>query len=163
MVRGAEGAGGSCAPCMLRVSGMSLGNGKNEETCFKNRFQPVRIRLGAATTSGTCLSPAGNPDLLNLNFASAGKPAAVTHAHTYVDPLNRLATSAEQSNWSRTFVYEGFGNLWMGASSGGQVDTFTHPDDTWYGVQNRLHNTILGIHSRRGGKPGCDRGIGAGL
>jgi RHS repeat-associated protein len=142
------------------IRGMTVGT-KYEETCFNNRLQPLGIRLGAATTSGTCVNP--GTDLLNLTLgygtdptknngnlrsqtiASAGLPAAVTQNYTSYDGLNRLTAATEGANWSRTFGYDAYGNMWVASGSGVPVDPFT-PSQGWINAaNNRLVNAGLGI------------------
>jgi hypothetical protein len=118
---------------------------KYEETCFNNRLQPFGIRLGAATTSGTCVNPgtdllnltlgygpaaSNNGNLISQTIASAGLLSAVTQNYTSYDGLNRLTAASEGANWSRAFGYDAYGNMWLASGSGVPVDPFT-PSQSW--------------------------------
>ncbi len=113
------------------LSGMTLGSGKYEETCFNSRLQPTGIRVGTAATG--C---ANSSDLLNLAFgygstnnngnltndgivASGG--ANVTQSFVY-DGVNRLSTGSEVANstttWSRAFSYDQWGNMCLSGAGG---------------------------------------------
>jgi len=124
-----SGAGGYSYAANGSVQQMTLGNNLLEETCFNNRLQPRGIRVGSASTSGTCIDP--GTDLLNLGFSYgstganngnvsvativARPPAAakvsVSQAFTY-DALNRLKTAGEAGSpgWQQLYVYDPLGN-----------------------------------------------------
>ncbi len=111
-------------------TGIAFGNSKFEETCFNNRLQPTVIRLGSATTNGTCTDP--GTDLLNLGFTygtastNNGNVTAATimarpgahfnFSQTFgYDGLNRLKTASEANagaytGWNQSYVIDGVGN-----------------------------------------------------
>jgi RHS repeat-associated protein len=61
------------------------------------------------------------------------------------DALNRLVSTGEGSNWSRTFNYDAVGNMWAGG--GGQaLDSFTPQSADWISASNnRLVNPGMNI------------------
>jgi RHS repeat-associated protein len=138
-------------------NGMNLGNTKFEETCFNTRLQPTGIRVGTATTNGACTNSgdllnlglnygttANNGNLQSQTIASAGLSSAVSQSYSY-DLVNRLTGASEGSNWSRTFGYDAFGNMWA-SGTGVAMNSFAPLNSNWINsANNQLQNSSLGI------------------
>jgi RHS repeat-associated protein len=127
------------------MSGLKLGNGLVESTVYNSRLQPTSIQAGTLLTLGFDYGPSStnNGNLLSQSITGAG--GTFSQSYTY-DAVNRLASAQEGATWSRTFGYDGFGNMWVEANSGVTLDPFTPTGPSSYDTAtNRFVNAGLGI------------------
>jgi RHS repeat-associated protein len=128
-------------------SSLQIGGVRTEQWCYNSRMQPVAMRVGASVSTN-CAWTTG--DLLRLGYAygsanngnvqsqSVTRPSySVTQSYTY-DALNRLASFTEGSGWSRSHSYNRWGNLWVSATSGFALSSFTPVAESNYNAQNRI-------------------------
>jgi RHS repeat-associated protein len=93
-----------------------------EQTCYNVRLQPVVVRMGTGTVN--CQSPATpSTDVLNLayNYGTTNNNGnllsqtitrsgvGLSQSYGY-DSINRLLSASEGSNWTQTYLYDGYGN-----------------------------------------------------
>ncbi|MDA1277995.1 MAG: hypothetical protein O2960_28705, partial [Verrucomicrobia bacterium] len=110
------------------MSGLTLGNGRFEQSCYNPRLQPTAMRLGATPATTNCSGPG---DLLNLGYTYGTSnnngnlltqtinapllPAALIQTYTY-DGVNRLDFASEPSSWALDYGYDRYGNRWVTGS-----------------------------------------------
>jgi RHS repeat-associated protein len=99
------------------ASQMTLGNGIVETTQFNSRLQPTQIQAGSLLTLGFAYGTSNNNgNVLSQSITRPGV-AALNQTYSY-DGVNRLATAAEGSNWSRTYTYNAWSNRAVTVNTG---------------------------------------------
>jgi RHS repeat-associated protein len=124
------------------LKSLSLNNGLTETWTFDAKsLQPTQLVASGANASLTLGWNYGADAYNNGNILSAtiaGNGLSATQSFTY-DPLSRLATSAEGSAWSRSYGYDAFGNGWVTANTGLNLDPTTPTASSNFTSQNRLN------------------------
>jgi len=126
------------------------GDGLWEHTNFNSRRQATEIGLGTASADSSTLRLAydygttNNNGNLRSQTITVNGSTSFTQSYTY-DPLNRLATASEGSNWSQTFSYDRYGNRALTASSGVTVSNLTPQSLASFAPNsNRISSTPAG-------------------
>ena len=106
------------------VAEMKLGNELWENASYNERLQPTLMGLGTTNANSSFFkldldysngAPASNNGNLLSQGISVGT-STLTQNYTY-DPLNRLKTAAEGSNWSQTYDIDRYGNRAVSAGT----------------------------------------------
>jgi RHS repeat-associated protein len=134
---------------------LTLGNGLTESWDYDDyRLRPSSMSVGSLLTLGFGYFSNGNMQSQTISVPGA---SAATQSFTY-DGVNRLSTANEGSEWSRSFGYDAYGNMWVSAASGVPAASFTPQAASWFvdpndpnNPKNRLVNAGLSIQYDGGG------------
>jgi RHS repeat-associated protein len=112
---------------------MNLGNGTREMKEYNSRLQPTKIELRKVSNNDLILGldygygvtgqNNGNISQQVIRLGHQGSISTLVQAYDY-DFLNRLKSANENSSasWSQTYGYDRYGNRWVSASTGHNVN-----------------------------------------
>ena len=138
------------------MQNVQLGNGLWENALFNSRLQSSWLGLGTSNTdtsvarfdfqynldqSGNCAGTGTNNNgSVTCQTITAPGAAAFTQTYGY-DAVNRLASAAEGSAWSRNWQYDQYGNGWLTAYTGiGIIPNLTPTSGSNYQASTNMLN-----------------------